>query len=195
MKIEEAILCVKQHLPEKRFKHTLRVAKEAVQLANRYKVNQYKAELAAIFHDYAKYRSLHEMKRWILDSPLPKDLLQYHHELWHGPVGAILVEKKYGITDPDVLSAIRYHTTGRAYMSMLDLIIYVADYIEPGRNFSGVEEVREVAEKDIIYASWLITRNTIQHLSDSKVKIYPDTFYAFNYLTDRMYDEEGEVSL
>lgn len=186
MKIDEAILCVKHELTERRFNHTLRVAKEAVQLAKLYQVNQYKAELAAIFHDYAKYRPLHEMKRWIKETSLPKDLLHYHHELWHGPVGSIIIEREHGISDPEILSAIRYHTTGKAYMSKLELIIYVADYIEPGRNFPGIEEVRKIAYKDIIYGSWLVTKNTIQHLMKQNQTIYPDTFHAYNDLTKRL---------
>lgn len=189
MKIEEALLCVEPKLTEKRFKHTLRVAKEAVNLAKIYKVDQHKAELAAVFHDYAKNRPLEEMKRIIQESYLPKDLLQYHHELWHGPVGAILIEREHGITDPDILHAIRYHTTGKVNMNMLDLVIYVADYIEPGRNFPGVAEVRQVAPKNIIYASFLIARNTIQYLMKSNSKIYPDSFYAYNHLTDRIANE------
>lgn len=186
MKIEEAILTIKPQLSEKRFKHTLRVAKEAVQLARLYQVDEYKAELAAVFHDYAKDRPLLELQRWIRESPLPKDLLQYDHELWHGPVGSILVEREQGISNSEILNAIRYHTTGKVHMNMLELVIYVADYIEPGRQFPEVEEVREAAQRDIIYASWLISRNTIRFLIKSKAKIYPDTFFAYNDLTHRM---------
>ncbi len=186
MKVEEAIQFVQMQLPEERFKHTLRVAEEAVRLAKVYGSDPYQAELAAIFHDVAKNRPLAEMKRVILQSPLPKDLLQYHHELWHGPVGAIIVERDLGITDSEILHAIRFHTTGRAHMSQLEMIIFVADYIEPGRQFPGIDEVRQAAGKDLRYAAYLATRNTIQHLTRQQAKIYPDTFYAYNDLVDKL---------
>lgn len=186
MKIEEAILFVQQQLSEKRFKHTLRVAKEAVKLAKLHCVTQYHTELAAILHDVAKNRPLDEMKRLILQSPLPKDLLHYHHELWHGPVGALVVERDLGITDGNILNAIRFHTTGRAHMTRLEMVIYVADYTEPGRQFPGINEVRQAATEDLTYATWLATRNTIQHLSRKQAKIYPDTFYAYNDLVNKI---------
>ena len=62
-------------------------------------------------------------------------LLSFHHELWHGPVGAIIARNEFGIEDEDILNAIRFHTTGRAGMSTLEKLIYVSDMIEPGRNF------------------------------------------------------------
>src|SRR5690625_4309528 len=186
MKIDEAIAYVKPHLTKARFDHTLRVAETAVGLAEVFKVSAYKAELAAILHDCAKYRPLEELKRWISESYLPKDLLDYHHELWHGPVGSILVEFEHGIYDSSVQDAIYYHTTGKAHMSKLDKIIFIADYIEPGRNFPGLEEVREVAETDLTKAAWLVSRNTINYLMNKNNTVYPDSFYAYNDLTRQM---------
>lgn len=77
------------------------------------------------------------MEEIIKSEGLPKDLLCYNKELWHAPVGAYLVEKEVGITDPEILQAITYHTSGHEKMTMLDKVIYVADYIEPGRKFPG----------------------------------------------------------
>ncbi|PAV28994.1 phosphohydrolase [Virgibacillus profundi] len=183
MKINEAIEHVKPHLTKERFEHTLRVQETAANLAKLYNESKEKTELAAIFHDYAKYRPLDEMERWIVESRLPKDLLHYHHELWHGPVAAILIEKEYGIKDNDIQCAIAYHTTGRAHMGKLEQIIFLADYIEPGRSFPGVEEVREMAKKDLIHACLMASRNTIQFLMHKNATIYPDTFHAYNDLT------------
>lgn len=191
MKMDEAAKLIKPHLTVERYEHTLRVAETAVELAARYGESAEKAELAAIFHDYAKYRPLDEMRRWILNSPLPKDLLQYHHELWHGPVGSILINREYGIDDPEICQAIYYHTTGRANMSKLEMIIFLADYMEPGRSQPGVEEVREVAKQDLVKACWFVSRNTIQFLMQKKATIYPDTFYAYNDFTRRNGGNEG----
>lgn len=190
MKIDEAIAYVKPHLTQVRFDHTLRVAETALQLAEVYKVSAHKAELAAILHDYAKYRPLEELKRWIRESYLPKDLLDYHHELWHGPVGSLLIEREFGMKDADVQDAIYYHTTGKANMNDLEMIIFLADYIEPGRNFPGLKEVRDIAQKDLIHACWMVSRNTIQFLMQKGARIYPDTFHAYNDLTKRL-DKSG----
>jgi predicted HD superfamily hydrolase involved in NAD metabolism len=187
MNKDKAIEAVKQQLTRERFEHTLRVAETGIHLAKLYNASTEKTELAAIFHDYAKYRAPEEMASWIKrEKTLPKDLLNYHHELWHGPVGAVLVERECGIKDKDVLSAIRYHTTGRAMMSKLEMVIFLADYIEPKRSFPGVEEVREIAETDLVHATWMAARNTCIFLMQKKATVYPDTFYAYNDLTSRV---------
>lgn len=183
MNKKEAITLVENHLTKERFEHTLRVAETAVMLASKYHVSEEKAELAAIFHDYCKYRSLREMKNIIQTTYLPKDLLLYHHELWHGPVASVKIEEEYGITDDEIKSAIYYHTTGRANMSKLELVVFVADYTEPGRSFPGLDEVREMANVDLIKAAWMVSRNTIQYLMQKNNRIYPDTFHAYNDLT------------
>ncbi|WP_042146039.1 bis(5'-nucleosyl)-tetraphosphatase (symmetrical) YqeK [Paucisalibacillus sp. EB02] len=179
----EAIAIVKPLLTRQRFEHTLRVTETAVKLAEIYNVSTEKAEIASIFHDYCKYRSLDEMKRIIQTTYLPKDLLLYHHELWHGPVASLMIEQEYGIGDDEIKAAIYYHTTGRANMSDLELIVFVADYIEPGRSFPGLDEVRDMAEKDIVKTAWMVSRNTINYLMENKNRIYPDTFHAYNDLT------------
>src|SRR5690625_7241378 len=131
MNKDKAIIAVREQLTKERFEHTLRVAETGIYLAQKYEVSAKKTELAAIFHDYAKYRSTEEMARWIkTERTLSKDLLNHHPELWHGPAGAVLVERECGITDKDVLSSIHYHTTGRAMMSKLEMIILFDDYIE-----------------------------------------------------------------
>src|SRR5699024_7885437 len=122
------------------------------------------------------FRSPGKLKHWILNSDLPDDLLTFHHELWHGPVGALLMEQEQGITDRRVLNAIRYHTTGRAGMTTCDMIIFLADYIEPARDFPGVDNVRKAAQRDLCEATWLALRNTIRHLIDKQAMVYPDTF-------------------
>ncbi|MFC4558881.1 bis(5'-nucleosyl)-tetraphosphatase (symmetrical) YqeK [Virgibacillus kekensis] len=186
MNKEEAIKIVEPFLKRERFEHTLRVADTAVELATIYNESIEKVEMAAIFHDYAKYFPLEDMKKVILKNDLPKDLFEYHSELWHGPVASVLVEQEYGIEDHEIHSAIRYHTTGRANMSMMDKIIFVADYIEPGRNFPGVEEVREMAKQDLTRSAWMALANTIRFLVSRHATVYPDTFYAYNDLTKRI---------
>ncbi|RWZ60880.1 HD domain-containing protein [Halobacillus fulvus] len=181
MSREQALQYVKPHLKASRFDHTVRVVDQAVELAKQYKVDIDKAEVAAALHDYAKYKDVDEMKRWIVqDRRLPKDLLDYHHELWHGPVGAFMLEKEIGLDDVDIISAISSHTTGKKHMSKLDKIIFLADYIEPGRDFPGVDEVRQKAESDLDEACRMALKNTIVFLVEKGRTVYPDTFHAYN---------------
>lgn len=186
MEVNELLTAVKEKLTESRYNHTLRVAKEAVKLARIFSVSEQKAEIAAIFHDYAKNFSVEKLTQWIKESTLPNELLQYHVELWHGPVASVIIEEQFSVYDQEIKAAIRYHTTGRQGMSDLELVIFLADYIEPGRNFPGLEEVRQVATKDLTMACWLAIRNTIQYLINQKAIIHPDSFLAYNDLTKKV---------
>lgn len=183
MNREKALRLVKEQLTERRYVHTIGVMETALELADRYGVDKEKAELSAIFHDYAKFRDKEEMRQIIIDQKMPQDLLQFHDELWHAPVGAYLVEKEAGISDAEVLEAIRCHTSGKINMSMLDKVLYVADYIEPGRDFPGVEQVRESAESSLDIAVIQSMKNTITYLLKRNQPIYPDTFHAYNDMT------------
>ncbi len=183
MNREKALRLVKEQLTERRYVHTIGVMETAIELAERYGVDEEKAELAAIFHDYAKFRDKEEMRRIIIDQKMPQDLLQFHDELWHAPVGAYLVEKEAGISDAEVLEAIRCHTSGKINMSTLDKVLYVADYIEPGRDFPGVEQVRDSAKSSLDIAVIQAMKNTITYLLKRNQPIYPDTFHAYNDMT------------
>ncbi|MBB5324782.1 putative HD superfamily hydrolase involved in NAD metabolism [Anoxybacillus tepidamans] len=182
MERHEALEIVKKQLTEHRYQHTIGVMETAVELAKRYGADEKKAELAAIFHDYAKFRPKEEMKQIILEQNMPNDLLSYNTELWHAPVGAYLVQTEVGIQDEDILKAIRYHTSGRADMTLLEKIVYVADYIEPGRIFQGVEEVRALAQQDLDQALLQALKNTVQFLLKKNQPIYPDTIHTYNAL-------------
>jgi predicted HD superfamily hydrolase involved in NAD metabolism len=182
MEREAALKLVKEQLTEHRYQHTLGVMETAISLANQYGADVKKAELAAIFHDYAKFRPKEEMKEIIVSQGFPTDLLDYNSELWHAPVGAYLVEKEAGITDSDVLDAIRFHTSGRPSMTLLEKIIYLADYIEPGRHFPGVDEVRDMAKENLDRALLKAVQNTIFFLMKKNQTVYPDSFYTYNDL-------------
>ncbi|MFF2447628.1 bis(5'-nucleosyl)-tetraphosphatase (symmetrical) YqeK [Neobacillus sp. NPDC058068] len=186
MEREEALKVVKEQLTEHRYQHTLGVMETAVLLARQYGADEQKAELAAIFHDYAKFRPKDEMRAIIADQGFPQDLLEFNAELWHAPVGAYLVEKEAGITDGEILAAIRYHTSGRIGMTLLEKIIYLADYIEPGRHFPGVDEVRAIAKENLDQALIKAVQNTILFLLKKNQTVYPDTFYTYNDLIKKM---------
>ncbi|WAA11525.1 bis(5'-nucleosyl)-tetraphosphatase (symmetrical) YqeK [Fervidibacillus halotolerans] len=187
MERNEALQIIKKHLPEKRYIHTLGVLDTALQLARKYGSDLGQTELAAIFHDYAKYRPHEEMRRVIVESSLPKQLLDFHPELWHAPVGAILVQRELGIDDEGILNAIKYHTTGRPGMTVLEKVIFLADYIEPNRSFPGVEQVRELAERNLDLAVFQALQNTIIHLVENRVSVYPDTVHTYNDFVKRIF--------
>jgi predicted HD superfamily hydrolase involved in NAD metabolism len=182
----DALKLVKPHLTDHRYTHTLGVLETSLILAEKYGADEKKAELAAIFHDYAKFRSKEEMIQIVKESDLPKDLLDYGTELLHAPVGALLVEKEAGIKDKEVLSAIYFHTTGNVKMSTLEKIIFLADYIEPNRIFPGVDEVREMAEMDLEKACLMAIRNTILFLMRQNQKVYPLSIATYNGLMDEI---------
>lgn len=182
MERDEALAIVKQHLPEKRYIHTIGVMETAIELAKKYGCDERKAELAGIFHDYAKYRPVEEMRQVIIKERMPQELLKFHSELWHGPVGAFLVKKEVGISDEEILHAIRYHTTGRPNMTVLEKVVFLADYIEPNRSFPGVEQVRELSKDNLNLAVLQAVSNTVQFLLKKNQLIYPQTIETYNDL-------------
>jgi predicted HD superfamily hydrolase involved in NAD metabolism len=182
MEREEALKIVKEQLTDHRYQHTLGVVETAITLAKKYGADEKKSETAAIFHDYAKFRPKDEMRQIILNQNFPQDLLHYHAELWHAPAGAYLVEREAGIKNKEVLDAIRYHTSGRPGMTLLEKVIYLADYIEPGRHFPGVDEVRALAKENLDKALIQAVKNTILFLMKKNQPVYPDSFKTYNDL-------------
>mgnify|MGYP001333701512 CR=1 FL=1 len=184
---ERIVSAVKSQMPEKRWHHTLGVVKSAVELAGRYGADAEKAELAAYLHDYAKYWPAETQKQVVVEQRMPQELLDYGPELWHAPVGAYAVERDLGIRDPEILDAIRYHTSGREGMTLLDKIVCLADYIEPGRQFPGVEEIRGLAKESLELALIAGFDSTIRYLVEQRKPVFPLTVMARNSLI-REYD-------
>ncbi|MDR1247335.1 MAG: bis(5'-nucleosyl)-tetraphosphatase (symmetrical) YqeK [Clostridiales Family XIII bacterium] len=152
-------------LGKKRAEHVMGAAKTAAELARRYGVDADKAERAALLHDWFRGASLSELDALIdvygLDHSLKGDA-----NLSHGPVAAAFMERELGVTDAELLDAVRYHTTGRAGMSELEKILYAADAAEPSRDYDGVSELRETAEKDLNAACRAALENTLRRLSE-----------------------------
>ncbi|PZL74681.1 HD domain-containing protein [Enterococcus plantarum] len=185
LKREELMQEVQMHMSERRFQHVLGVEETAIALAAKYGASEEKASIAALTHDYAKERPDEEFEMIILRDGYDQDLLNYGNAIWHGLVGASMVQRELGIEDEEILEAIRLHTTGAAKMSLLDKIIYVADYIEPGRNFPGVNEARELALVDLDETVAYETKHTLLHLIEKEQKIYPKTIETYNYWVAR----------
>ena len=171
------------NLKENRFRHSISVSETAVALATKYGGNIEKARIAGLVHDCVKYMKGDELIKVASSHEVQLDEIYLHNPLiLHGLVGSIIAREVMGIEDEDILNAIHYHTTGRKNMSILEKIIYIADYIEPLRSFSGVEELRNLSEVDLDAAVILSLENTIKYVISEKGLLHTDTVEARNYL-------------
>lgn len=170
-------------LTPKRFRHTQGVAQEAVRLAERYGADKDKAYLAGLLHDCAKCYTDEEKLAMCEEYNVPlDDILSRQPDLAHSFLGAALARAEYGVEDEDIINAIAYHTTGRENMTLLEKIIYIADYIEPNREpFKGLEEIRELAYKDIDKAVEYSLHNTIDYNVKKKRIIHPLSIKALDF--------------
>jgi len=176
-------LKLKKALTLDRYEHTINVIKVAERLALKYHANVDKASLAALLHDCAKDFSDNELIQYAESHGLKIDTVtRLEPQLLHGPVGALVAKNTYGVTDKRVLNAIQYHTTGRKNMSKLEKIIYLADFIEPGRTYLGVIELRKVAFENLDKAVLLVLTNTIRFVALTNSLIHKRTITARNYL-------------
>ncbi|WP_318615110.1 bis(5'-nucleosyl)-tetraphosphatase (symmetrical) YqeK [Sporosarcina sp. YIM B06819] len=167
-------------LSKERYEHVLRVAETAKSLAKKHQISIDQAEQAALFHDIAKCMDKADLQLALERGHENTQLFSYHHELWHAPVGAMIARDEFGMEDEDVLNAIRYHTTGRSNMSMLEKLIYVADMIEPGRSFPGVERLRQLAEESLENAMEACIYQSVQFLVNKRVPVFPDSIDCYN---------------
>lgn len=171
---------ISKRMPTKRYEHVLRVMETASRLAKLHDVSVEKSVSAALFHDIAKYMDKDALRLIMEKKQIDRRLATFHHELWHGPVGAIIAQEEFGVTDEDTLNAIRFHTTGRAGMSLLEKLLYVSDMIEPGRDFPGVETLRELAEENIHLAMEACIHQSVQFLVSKRVMVFPDSIDCYN---------------
>jgi len=170
-------------ITEKRFNHSINVMNCAVELAKRYEVDVEKAAIAGLLHDCAKSIKGNEALRLCEKFNIKlDDVTRFQPSLLHGPLGSKIAEIEYGISDREILSAIYYHTTGCENMSLLDKIVYLADYIEPGRRFPGIEEVRKMAVENIDDAIIITLNRTINYVIQRGGLLHPNTVNARNYI-------------
>lgn len=177
---EELIYKLSQMMSKSRFEHVLRVEKAAIQLAKKYGADTEKVSIAALLHDIAKEQPDEEMRDLIISENLNLNLLKYGSEIWHGPVGAILAKREFFVSDEIILDTIRKHTVGGRKMSLTAQIIFVADYIEEGRDFPKAQQARELADKSLEEAIKYKLKETIKFLVDKEEKIFPETIESYN---------------
>jgi predicted HD superfamily hydrolase involved in NAD metabolism len=153
------------------------VVNTADKLAIQFGADRQKTKLAALCHDL--YRGVKDdaLNIYVKQLGLPKKYMD-NANLAHSKIAAEIIKKDFGIEDEDVLNAVRYHTTGRAGMSILEKVIFLADSIEPGRNYPGVDEIRHVAETDLDLACLMCLEKTIDYINMKGYFLDPDTLDA-----------------
>ncbi len=178
---------IEKEMDEKRFAHTLGVAYTAAMLAAIHGIPQDTALLAGLLHDCAKCYSDEKMFSLCSKNNVSFSVTESKNTaLLHGKVGAIIAYKKYAVEDETILNAIRYHTTGRPEMTLLDKIIYVADYIEPGRKpLPNLSEIRKLAFQDLDAALIMILENILNYLESCGKETDPATRETYEYYINR----------
>lgn len=172
---------LKNRLTEKRYIHSLNVADSAKQLAKLYGYDEEIAYTAGLIHDCCKDTPAGLQLSYMLENGV--ELSEYElgvAKLYHSICGSVFVKKEFGIDNQDIINAVRYHTTGRKNMSLLEKIIFIADFISDERDYNGVEIMREKAVKSLDEAIVEGLSFTIKDLIDQGRIIHPDTLDAYN---------------
>ena len=194
MTIEEMRALLEESLPRKRYEHSIRVYETALQMADRFHADKKKVALAALLHDCGRQVPKEESAARARELGIEVDAVEEAQPiLLHAKLGAYYAVHKYGVAaeDTEVLDAIRYQSTGTADMTELAKIVFLADLIEPKRDFDGVEKLREISFKDLDLGMFLSYNNTICYLLDDKALIHPDAIAGYNQLAAR-YKKEQE---
>jgi len=185
MPIEEIRKRLRQMLSEKRYSHSLGVMEASKRLAAKYGADVEKAELAGLIHDCARDLTVDETFSYCGKYNIKiDDFLKKNPQLLHGMVGAHLARDIFSVRASDVLAAVENHTMGREGMDKLSSIVFVSDYIEDGRNFPGVEEIRRIAEVSLEKAIVACLDCTISYLVRKGMAIHPQTVITRNWAID-----------
>lgn len=169
-------------LPEKRLQHSIRVAETAEKLALFWGEDPSKAYLAGLLHDGAKYLNPDTwLERGLPEPSFSRQLYQTYRPVWHAFVAPVLLKHAFGIRQADVLSAAKWHTTGKAAMAPLDQIIFIADYIEPNRPFKECPYIRDLAHKNLDQATYALSVASILTLIHTGSLIHKETLLCRDY--------------
>lgn len=172
---------IKPFLSQKRYEHSLAVADAAKRLAKKYGADEKKAYTAGTLHDIMKDMPPEEQLKMMTRYDIVlTDVERSGQKLWHAMLGAAYAEHELYIEDQEILNAIRYHTTGRARMTLLEKVLFVADFISADRDYPGVENIRKAADQSLLEAMLCGMIYTIQDLTERRLAIHPDTIAAYN---------------
>ena len=182
MNLEEYKALIRRFLGDKRYHHSLCVAEAAKQLAGTYGADVGKAETAGILHDIMKDLPQEDQLKWMERYGIVlTEVERSAPKLWHAMLGAEYLRREVKLGDPEIVDAVRYHTTGRENMTPLDKVLFIADFISEDRDYPGVEEMRAAAAKSLEQAMIDGIVFTVKDLADSRMPIHPDTIAAYNW--------------
>ena len=174
---------LKKALNGERYSHSIGVSSTATALAKKYKVDENQAYIAGLLHDCAKNLNKEQMMQKCEDYDVELDEFEKANPvLIHAKVGARVAEIEYGIRDKEVISAIGWHTLGYVGMGLLEKIVLVADMIEPGRHYPGVENLRKIAFEDIDKALLECMNQTVSFNSAKGRDIHPNAYEIIKWL-------------
>lgn len=172
---------LKSRLNEKRYYHSLCVADEALRLADMYGADREKAYIAGLLHDITKNATADEhLKIFSAYDIILSDVERQAEKLWHAISGSAYVKYFLDVDDSEIVSAIRYHTTAKADMSLLERILYLADFTSLDRDYDDVDVMRKLVDNSLEEALIYALRYTIKELLDKGAPIHPDTVSAYN---------------
>ncbi len=172
---------IRENLDSERYHHSMGVMDAARRLADCHGEDPERATLAGILHDCGKNCSDDSAAEILLAAGyVLNEVEKFEPELLHGHVGAIMARERFHVTDPGILSAIACHTTGKTCMSLLDKIIYVADFIEPGREGDWVYPLRKTAFQDLDHCLVMCADSTMSFVMRKGKPIHPDTVLMRN---------------
>lgn len=184
---------LQNYIDEMRYIHTQGVMYTAAALAMCYGEDLERAQVAGLLHDCAKCIPNDEKLKLCRENDIPvSDTEKEAPFLLHARLGAFIAQEKYGIKDQEILDAIAWHTVGRPEMTMLEKIIFLADYIEPNRTKApNLDQIRKEAFRNIDFAVYLTMRDTLSYLKEEKAKLDNQTIVAYNYYRDLIENKEA----
>lgn len=179
--VEEYQAVIRPMLSDKRYEHSVNVAREAVKLAKKYGADPVKAETAGILHDILKETPPEKQLKIISEfGIIMTDVELASKKLWHAIGGAVYIQSVLGMDDAEIIDAVHYHTTGRKNMTLLEKVIFMADFISKDRDYPGVEDMRKTAYKSLEKAIIDGIAFTITDLAKERELIIRDTIDAYN---------------
>lgn len=182
-RIDELKSLLKERLTEKRYLHSLAVADEAARLAEILEADVQKMYVAGLLHDICKNETAEQQLQLFSQFGIMlTDIEKASPSVWHAYSGALYIKNVLGVDDEDIISSVRYHTTGKADMTLSEKIIYIADLTEANRDYPDVDVVRALLKDDIDKAIIYVLKYTLKKLSADNKPIHPNTLDAYNFL-------------
>lgn len=189
--IDEYKAIIRENLSDYRYNHSLCVAESAKALARRYGADENKAEAAGILHDVCKEMPAEKQLMLIEKAGMaPSDADMMSNKFFHQLSGAAYARVFLGIEDEELLNAIRYHTTGREGMSLMEQIVYLADFISADRDYDDIDKIRSETEKGLEYGLLYGSAYTIKSTVKKGKFLHPDTVNAYNWFVKTYFSEK-----